>query len=76
MKRDLREYSKQTDRRLVIGALLILLVVGGGLIWYFYGVGGAGLGLTCVLAALSPVILILAVFLAADWILRNAGHRR
>ena len=76
MKRDLREYSKQTDRRLIIGALLILFIVGGGLIWWFYGAGGAGLGLTCVLAALSPVILILAVFLAADWILRNAGRRR
>ena len=75
MKRDLREYSKQTDRRLIFGALLILLVIGGGLIWYFYGAGGAGLGLTCVLAALSPVILILAVFLAADWILRHAGRK-
>lgn len=75
MKRDLREYSRQTDRRLVIGALLILFIVGGGLIWWFYGAGGAGLGATCLLAALSPVVLITAVFFAADWILRHAGRK-
>ncbi len=54
MKRDLREYSKQTDRRLVIGALLILFIVGGGLIWWFYGTGAAGLGITCLMAGLAP----------------------
>ena len=75
MKRDLREYSKQTDRRLVIGALLILFIVGGGLIWWRYGAGGAGLGITCLLAALAPVALIAAVFFAADWILRHAGRK-
>ena len=76
MKRDLREYSKQTDRRLAIGALLLPFIVGGGLIWWFYGAGGAGLGLTCLVAALAPVVLITAVFFAADWILRHAGRRR
>jgi hypothetical protein len=75
MKRDLREYSKQTDRRLIIGALLILFLGGGGLIWWFYGTGAAGLGVTCLMAALAPVVLITAVFLAADWILRHAGRK-
>jgi hypothetical protein len=76
MKRDLREYSKQTDRRLIIGALLLLFIVGGGLIWWFYGTGAAGLGVTCLVAALAPVLLITAVFYAAEWIIKHAGRRR
>jgi len=75
MKRDLREYSKQTDRRLVIGALLILFIVGGGLIWWFYGTGAASLGITCLMAGLAPVILITGVFFAAEWIIKHAGRK-
>jgi hypothetical protein len=75
MKRDLREYAKQTDRRLIVGALLILFIIGGGLIWYFYGAGGAGLGITCLLAALSPVALIALIFIVAEWILERAGRK-
>ena len=75
MKRDLRDYSKQTDRRLIIGALLILFVVGGGLIWWRYGAGGAGLGVICLLAGLAPVILIIGIFFVMDWILKRAGRK-
>lgn len=70
--RDLRKYSKQTGVRLVLGALVLLLVVGVGLIWLIYGDSAAGMGLTCLLAALMPVILILAIFVAIDWILKSA----
>lgn len=75
MKRDLRDYAKQTDRRLIIGALLILFIVGGGLIWWFYGTGAAGLGVTCLMAGLAPVVLIVAVFYAAEWIIKHAGRK-
>ena len=74
--RDLREYSKQTDRRLIIGALLLPFIVGGGLIWWFYGTGAAGLGVTCLVAALAPVLLITAVFYAAEWIIKHAVRRK
>jgi len=70
--RDLREYSKQTNVRLILGAFILLLVVGVGLIWLIYGESAAGMGLTCLLAALMPIILILAVFVMIDWILRRA----
>ena len=72
MSRDLRKYSKETNIRLALGAFLLLLVVGVGLIWAIYGQGAAGMGFVCLLAALAPVILILAVFLAIEWILRRA----
>ncbi len=70
--RDLREYTKQTNIRLVLGAFILLLVVGIGLIWIIYGGQAAGMGLMCLLAALFPVILILFVFVAIEWILKRA----
>lgn len=70
--RDLRKYTKETNVRLALGAFILLLVVGVGLIWAIYGGGAAGMGLTCLLAALFPVILILSVFLVIDWILSRA----
>jgi hypothetical protein len=70
--KDLREYTKQTNVRLALGAFLLLFVVGVGLIWLIYGEGAAGLGLVCLFAALFPVILILFVFVAIEWILKRA----
>lgn len=72
MSRDLRKFSKETNIRLALGALILLFVVGVGLIWAIYGQGAAGMGLLCLLAALVPIILILAVFLAIEWILSRA----
>jgi multisubunit Na+/H+ antiporter MnhB subunit len=70
--RDLRDYAKQTNLRLAVGALVLLFVVGVGLIWAIYGEGAAGLAFTCLLAALFPIILILLIFLGIDWILKRA----
>lgn len=70
--RDLREYAKQTNVRLALGAFILLFVVGVGLIWLIYGEAAAGLGFTCLLAALFPVILILFIFLAMEWIVKRA----
>ena len=70
--KDLREYAKQTNVRLALGAFILLFVVGVGLIWLIYGEGAASLGFVCLLAALFPVILILFVFVAIEWILKSA----
>lgn len=69
--KDLREYAKQTNVRLALGAFILIFVVGVGLIWLIYGESAAGLGFACLLAALFPVILILFVFLAIEWILKR-----
>jgi len=69
--RDLRQYAKQSNVRIAVGAFVMLFVVGDGLIWLIYGGGAAGMGLVCMLAALVPVILILLVFVALDWIMKR-----
>ena len=75
MSKDLRKYSRDTNVRLALGAFILLFVVGVGLIWAIYGQGAAGMGFLCLLAALLPVILILGIFLAIEWILKRARPR-
>jgi multisubunit Na+/H+ antiporter MnhB subunit len=73
--RDLREYSKQTNVRLALGAFILIFIIGVGLIWLIYGGNAAGMAFTCLLAALAPVILILFIFVAIEWILKHARPR-
>jgi hypothetical protein len=75
MKRDLRDYSSQTDKRLIIGGILLLLIVGGGLIWWFYGTPAWALATTCMLGGLSVVVLIVVAFWVIDWILKSARRK-
>lgn len=71
--RDLRKYSRQTTFRLVAGFVLILFVVGLGLVYVIYGRDGALFGLICLLAGLSPLVLIWLALLAIEWISRRAN---
>ena len=38
---DLRGHRQRTERDLILGGFAILFVVGGGLVWYFYGLEAA-----------------------------------
>jgi hypothetical protein len=58
MPSELDKYSKQTNRRLVAGFVFILLVIGDGLIYLFYGMESAIFGLFCIGAGFVPIILI------------------
>ncbi len=69
--RDLRKYSRQTTVQLVVGAFLILFIVGIGLIYYFYGIGGAFSGLLCVGVGLLPILAILGSL----WIIELIAKR-
>ncbi len=62
MPRDLREYANTTTKRLVIGAVVLLLVVGLGLITWLYGWSAALMGLVCMLGGLALVGLIYFIF--------------
>jgi len=71
MNRDLRKYARQTSVRLIIGFLLVLFFIGDGLIFLFYGQGAAMMGFVCLLAGISPVILIVISLWFIDWIVRR-----
>ena len=70
MSHDLRKYAAQTNFRLILGAIILLFVVGLGLIWLFYGFRAAALGLLCLFGALVPLGLILFFIFGLDAILK------
>ncbi len=74
MIRDLRRYARQTNFRLITGALLLLFIVGDGLIYLIYGPGAALMGLICLMGALVPVFLVILILLLLDWISRRADQ--
>ena len=68
---DLRKYANQTTTRLIAGGILLLLIVGDGLIWLIYGAGAAITGLLCIGAGLFPILIIVGILGAMDWIVRK-----
>jgi len=72
VSRDLRKYARSTNVQLAIGAILLLFILGIGLIYLIYGPGAAMMGITCLLAGLSPVIIIVLLLFLLDWIVKRA----
>lgn len=71
MTRDLRRYARQTTIRLIIGAILLIFLVGGGLILYFYGSGALAMGILCFITGLTPVVLIILILTLLEWIVKR-----
>jgi hypothetical protein len=69
--RDLRSYAKQTNIRLIVGALALLLLVGLGLIFLIYGKGAVFTGLLCIIGGLIPVVLIMIALSIIDHIVKK-----
>jgi hypothetical protein len=46
---NLERHRRQTQARLILGGLLILLGIGGGLVWAFYGGTAAVTAVFCIL---------------------------
>jgi hypothetical protein len=65
---------KDTNARLVVGALLLLFTVGLGLIWVIYDFGAAVMGFLCLVGAFVPIGLIFLLLNLSDWILKRAGR--
>jgi hypothetical protein len=57
-------FVRTTEGQLVIGFFVILYVVGGALIWYYYGLGGAIAGWLCITGGLFFLRAALRVGLA------------
>lgn len=72
--RDLRKYTRQTNIRLIAGALLLLFIVGDGLIYLIYGPSAALMGLLCIFAGLTPLVLVLFAILIMDWIAKRVDR--
>ena len=71
MSRDLREYTRNTKTRLVIGFLALIFLVGDGLILLFYGKEAGIFGLVCMLGALIPVLLVIIFLVIADKVVKK-----
>lgn len=72
--RDLRRYARQTNLRLVAGIIVLVFTLGLGLIYVFYGAGGALTGLVCLAGAFVPVLLISAALWAIDRFVRRMNE--
>ena len=71
MGRDLREYARQTNVRLLVGFIILLFVVGDGLVYIIYGSGAAVMGALCLVGGLAPLLLIWLALVAMDWIVKK-----
>ncbi len=65
---DLRRLRRDTNRRLLVLVLFVLVAVGGGLIALLYGGPAAMLGIACLLAGAGAILVIwLALSLIGKW---------
>jgi len=60
-------FVRTTEGQLVIGFFVILYAVGGALIWYYYGLGGAIAGWLCITGGLFFFVLLYALVSLAGW---------
>jgi hypothetical protein len=72
MSRDLRQYNQKTIKRLVIGFILLVFVVGDGLIFLLYGYQAGITGLLCLIGAMIPVSLVVLFLKIAE----NVANRQ
>ena len=69
--RDLRRYARNTTVQLFVGGVIILMVVGNGLIWWFYGPSAVRTSLLCMLVFAVPVLLAFGGLAVMDWIVKR-----
>ena len=74
MSRDLRDYARKTNLYLFAGFLVILLLIGDGLIYWFYGAAAAISGLLCIGAGLIPLLMIWLAMALLEWIGKKANE--
>lgn len=70
-ERDLREHSRVTQRRLILGFMGLAFLVGDGLIWIIYGAEAGRLALICTAVALVPALLIALMLFLSGWLVRK-----
>ncbi|HBG73871.1 MAG: hypothetical protein A2X27_09210 [Chloroflexi bacterium GWD2_49_16] len=73
--RDLNKYKHETNIQLVIGAFILIFLVGDGLIYLIYGSRPALMGLICLLIGLIPVLLIILTITIINWSVKRANRK-
>jgi hypothetical protein len=74
LARDLRSYAKQTNIRLFVGGILLLFLVGDGLIYLFFGINSAIMGLICLALGLAPLFLIWLILAVIEWVTKKVDE--
>jgi hypothetical protein len=69
--RDLRAYARTTTARLIAGGLLVVLVVGGALVYASYGPGAMFSALLCIGLGLAPIALVILALAGLDFVRRR-----
>ncbi len=72
--RDLSRYAKSTNRNLIIGAVLLLYLVGVGLIYWIYGTSAALMAVLCLTGGVVLAGIIYLVFIGIERIVKNANR--
>jgi hypothetical protein len=70
-ERDLREYARGTQRRLIFGVLILLFLIGDGLIFLLYGKDAGKFALICTALGLAPLALIYSGISIFAWLARK-----
>ncbi len=66
---DRRRHAADTERNLVLGGFGLALLVGGLLIWRFWGAGAAALGLFC----MGSILTLFGLLWLILWIMEQLG---
>jgi hypothetical protein len=69
--RDLKKYAGQTNKRLIIGGVLLIFILGDLLIYLIYGKNAAILGFLCLGMGIIPVILIVGILWLMERIVKK-----
>jgi hypothetical protein len=60
-------FVRTTEGQLVIGFFVILYIIGGALIWVYYGAGGAIAGWLCITGGLVFFLLLYGLVSLVGW---------
>ena len=72
--RDLRTYARTTTARLIAGGLLVLLIVGGALVYASYGPGTMFSALLCIGLGLAPIALVILALAGLEALRRKVDR--
>ena len=72
--RDINKYNRDTSIRLIVGAVLLVFLIGDGLIFLIYGNGPGMMGLICLFIGMLPILMIALVIYFLEWIVKHANR--